>query len=83
MVSDKGNDIANQFYIETPEGAYFQSYTTIIAFVHRDSRQVTLDRDKWDYSVTTSKYRNKLLGEDTAATRKKIESGVYKLAELN
>lgn len=81
MESPRGGTVPNQFEISTPEGRYFQSYNSIIAFVCGD--KVTLDSDKWDYSRTTGKYRNQFLGEDKADTLKKIKSGVYKLANLN
>lgn len=63
----------------------FQSYRSIIVerIVWSDRVDITLDESKWDYSVTTSKYRNKFLGEDKKETLKKIKSGEYKLADLN
>lgn len=81
MTSSRGNDIANQFIMFTPEAEIFQSYHTIIAV--RTGGRVILDADKWDYSVTTGKYRNQFLGEGIADTRLKIESGEYTLADLN
>ena len=77
-----GYPVANQFIIYTPEGRYFQSYNSIIAFISNDNR-VTLDDYYWDYSRTTGKYRNEFLGEYIAETRKKIKSGEYKLKNLN
>lgn len=83
MYSPKsGNAVANQFIITTRQGRYFQSYSTIIAFIDRDGG-VTLDIESWNYSRTTAKYRTQFLGEYTADTRRKIESGEYKLADLN
>lgn len=82
MESSRGNTVPNQFIINTPEGEYFQSYRTIIAFKANDG-QITLDEGMWDYSRTTGKYRSEFLGENTAETRKKIKSGEYKLANLN
>jgi len=80
--SSSGNPVANQFVIYTDEGTYFQSYKSVIAF--RDNeRKITLDEYYWDYSRTTGKYRNEFLGEHIAKTRDKIESGEYKLADLN
>ena len=77
-----GKPSANQFIIYTPEGAAFQSYTTVIAF--RDHRgNVTLDKNKWNYSTTTSKYRNEFLREKTKETESKIKSGEYHIADLN
>lgn len=78
--------VKNQFIItvRTKKGRkeIFQSYDTVIAVID-ENRQVWLDEDKWDYSTTTGKYRNQFLGENIAETRKKIESGEYKLANLN
>ena len=77
-----GNPVANQFIIYTDEGNYFQSYDSVIAFRGEDNK-ITLDEYYWDYSRTTSKYRNQFLGESIADTRAKIDSGEYKLADLN
>jgi len=54
----------------------------VIAVIDEEGN-VTLDRYKWDYSVTTGRYRNQFLGEDIRETRKKIEQGIYTLADLN
>jgi len=82
MVSNKGNKIANQFTIRDETGITFQSYNSIIAHVDT-SGNVTLDVSYWDYSTTTGKYRNLFLGETRKETQKKIESGEYKLVNLN
>lgn len=79
--SSRGNDVPNQFIIEGNGTHYFQSYNSIIAQVHKG--QVTLDKEKWDYSATTGKYRNQFLGETKQETKKKIANGEYKLANLN
>ncbi len=85
----RGNtrSVPNQFEIETPEGTYFQSYQSIIAFRPSGfgAGQVTiLDENKWDYSKTTGRYRNAFLGDSgIAETRKKIKEGIYLLADLN
>ena len=82
MESPNGNKVANQFEIYTDEGKYFQSYRSVIAF--KDNKgQVFLDDYYWNYSRTTSKYRNIFLNEGIVETRKKIKSGEYKLKELN
>ena len=82
MIDNAGKPIANQFIIRADNGRYFQSYSSIIAFISNDG-EVTLDKNTWDYSKTTSKYRNLFLGEDTKTTQKKIDSGEYKLDDLN
>lgn len=83
MMLAKGREVPNQFEIFTDEGVYFQSYSSIIAFRSNCGHGTFLDKNKWDYSVTTGKYRNQFLGESIAKTRRKIESGIYKLVDLN
>ena len=84
MTSNRsGRPVANQFIIETARGRYFQSYKSIIAFISNKTGKVTLDDYYWDYSRTTGKYRNEFLGEYIEDTRAKINSGEYKLANLN
>jgi ABC-type Fe3+ transport system substrate-binding protein len=80
--NSSGNPVANQFIIYASDGNYFQSYNSVIAFKGNDGK-ITLDNYYWDYSRTTSKYRNQFLGEGVADTRAKIESGEYELADLN
>jgi len=82
MESNKGNKIPNQFELYTNKGRYFQSYQSVITFINNNG-QVYLDKQDWDYSATTGKYRNMFLGEGIEETRKKIESGEYKLTNLN
>ena len=89
MTSSKGNKIPNQFIIITDNGVqYFQSYTSIIvkfepSFSSDIKAKIVLDKTYWNYSVTTSKYRNKFLDETTKQTKEKIKSGQYILADLN
>lgn len=75
------NGIKNQFRISTNKGVYFQSYDRIILFIHKDGK-IELDY-KWNFSPTTSKYRNLFLGETTKETEKKIKEGIYILTDLN
>ena len=85
----EGNNggVRNQFEIETDKGIVFQSYNSMIAFksgtVFKSGTKIFLDRNKWDYSTTTGKYRNIFLGEDRRTTEKKIKAGIYELADLN
>jgi hypothetical protein len=80
-----GNTVANQFKIIDHENKvkYFQSYNSIIVKKCLKENKTFLDEYYWNYSVTTTKYRNEYLGEYTAETRKKIESGEYILTNLN
>jgi hypothetical protein len=81
LESNQGNKMPNQFRISTSEGVFFQSYDSIIAKVYKG--KVYLDERYWDYSKTTSKYRNLFLGEDKKQTQAKINSGEYILIDLN
>lgn len=63
IISAKGNSIANQFEIRDYQNnvIYFQSYETIIAKI-KDGK-ISVDRQSWDYSKTTSKYLNVFLDD--------------------
>ncbi len=74
----------NQFEILTPEGEYFQSYGSIIAFVPaKYGKKTQLDKKYWNYSATTGKYRNIFLGEKRPETERKIKEKIYLLRDLN
>lgn len=75
-------EIVNQFEIYTSEWKYFQSYNSTILFIDKNWN-VFLDESYWNYSRTTSKYRNEFLWETTKETLAKIESWEYKLINLN
>ena len=83
MTSNRsGREVANQFEIYGDNGEkYFQSYNSIIVKIANG--KTYLDKNKWDYSKTTGKYRNLFLGEDKKTTEAKIKSGEYLLIDLN
>ena len=85
IISDKGNPITNQIIIsdEKKDTETFQSYNSIIAIKEYMPLKITLDDYYWNYSRTTSKYRNMFLNETTEETKRKIKDGTYKLANLN
>tara|TARA_B100000963_G_scaffold95634_1_gene82489 strand:+ start:1233 stop:1514 length:282 start_codon:yes stop_codon:yes gene_type:complete len=85
ITSSNGNKIANQFEIIDNENniIYFQSYKSIIVKHDMNLNQVYLDSYFWDYSTTTSKYRNIFLNEKKKDTEKKIKEGIYILTNLN
>lgn len=90
MESKKGNKIANQFIVEDNDCIYFQSYNSIIVkkvFIKDNiagiNYRVLLDEYYWNYSTTTSKYRNLFLDETTKETQEKINKGIYTLTNLN
>lgn len=82
MTSNKGNDVANQFIIKTDNETIFQSYDSIIAKVDNNNN-ITLDSKYWDYSRTTSKYRNIFLNMETKDIKKGIKLGLIKFENLN
>ncbi len=79
MEGDNG-PVKNQFIIDTDKGYVFQSYQTVIAA--KVGGKVILDKH-WDSSMTTSKYRNRFLGETREETRKNIKLGRYVVTDLN
>ena len=81
--NSSGRPVANQFELFDGLGnRFFQSYRSMIAKISNTGK-VFLDKNYWDYSATTGKYRNQFLNEKIAETRKKIESGQYILIDLN
>jgi hypothetical protein len=73
---------ANHYSIYDEKGNNFlQSYRSIVAKV--SNGKIFLDTTYWNYSRTTSKYRNIFLRETTEVTKKKIASGEYVLCDLN
>jgi len=90
-----GKPVANQYVIEKKLGNgykdyWFQSYDSIIVYIdnytpldHSPFNGTYLDKKYWNYSMTTSKYRNQFLNETTKETQAKIDSGQYKLVDLN
>lgn len=86
LLTSSGKPAKDQFVHYYDDGSMaFVSYGTTIAVRPADypRNPIRLDRDKWNYSITTARYRNRFLGEATAATRKRIKSGQYVLANLN
>jgi hypothetical protein len=76
------NPVANQYKIHDNFGnTFFQSYRSLIAKITATG-QIFLDKNYWDYSRTTGKYRNIFLSETMAETKKRIKSGEYKLVDL-
>ena len=81
MESTNGNPVPNQFIIYTDDAILFQSYNSIIA--KKQNGKIYLDCNYWDYSKTTSKYRNQFLRLSTLEIKTKIANGSIILTELN
>ena len=74
-----GKAVANQFVITDNEhnAVWFQSYTSVIALVNNGI--LYLDKNKWDYSRTTAKYRNAFVAtyfNSKYASAKGIKEGI-------
>lgn len=84
MYSQNGNKVPNQFIIHLPENlTVFQSYNTVIA--HDRNGVIVLDKNALEYSKTTLKYLKQFLNtnESKKALQSKIDSGFYKVEDLN
>ena len=77
-----GRPVANQFEIMHNNERYFQSYNSIICKYDAAGRLV-FDPHFWDYSVTTSKYRNQFTGLTTQETKRRIAAGSITFENLN
>lgn len=82
MTSNKGNTIPNQFIIDDNNESFFQSYKSMIAKVDKFGK-VFLDEYYYNYSRTTSKYRNMFLNMTTKEIEKGIKSNEIELVNLN
>lgn len=83
MRSRSGNAVPNQYIVTTDNGdKFFQSYATVIARKAKTGK-IALDKKHWNYSTTTSKYRNQFLAMTTAETKAAINSGKIELVDLN
>ena len=84
MTGRTGKPVANQFILRCDNSGwtYFQSYQTMIAKVG-DCGAIYLDKNYWDYSTTTGKYRNQFLNMNKSETEKAIIAGKIQLKDLN
>lgn len=73
-----GNTAKDQVVVSDADGSTFYSYGTKIVNRAPDGK-ITLF-PAWNYSQATNFYRGQFLGEGVADTRKRIESGEYKMA---
>ena len=71
----------NQYIIEHNGVTYFQSYGVIVA--KKSKGKTILDKDYYEYSRTTIKYRNMFLGLLSASVKEAIRDGKITLGKLN
>lgn len=81
MTSTNGNKVANQFIIRDGKRIIFQSYDSTIAVI--ECGRITLDKNLWNCSRTTSKYRNMFTELTTEETKRGIKEGKILLDDLN
>jgi hypothetical protein len=78
-----GHPAPDQLEITLEDGSrLFTSYTRKVALVTAEG-QTWLDSCYWNYSRTTSRYRNEFLGLSTPEIMRGLESGALKLTNLN
>ena len=83
MTSNNGRAVPNQFEIWDDAGnRFFQSYNSVIVKINKRD-EIILDEKYWDYSRTTSKYRNDFLSMTTKEIKQQIEDGRIRLENLN
>ena len=75
--------VANQFIIFSGNYEYFQSYDSLIAKKNIRTGKLIFDDYYWNYSRTTSKYRNQFTGLTTKETEKAIKDKEIKFKNLN
>ena len=84
LISNRtGKPVVNQYSITVGNLVIFQSYNTRIAVKDMDTRQLTLDTNALDYSVTTSRYLYQFTGLNRTEIMKGINKGTIKVEELN
>ena len=86
MLVSNINNRPNQFIIENGKETYFQSYESVIAKIIDNGFNpdiIYLDQKYWNYSKTTSKYRNIFLNMTTKEIEKLIKNGDIQLTNLN
>ena len=81
MTGRSGQPVKNQFILEDGKSTIFQSYNSTIAM--KSDGRVYLDKDKWDYSTTTGKYRNQFLGMNKKQIEQAIKDEAIYLVDLN
>ena len=88
MQSRNGNLVPNQFVIYQGQNVFFQSYKSVIAKLDKNNK-LTLDVNKWDYSITTLKYLYSFIEEfkgfrpNKKSLNQLIEEKQIKLTDLN
>lgn len=75
--------VKNQWIITRPEGKYFQSYNSLVAFIPNDKRKkILLDAATWKCSLTTTRFLDWFLAVSSREyPESMIKSGKAKVVE--
>ena len=82
LINKQGKAVKNQFIISNGDVTTFQSYDSEIVEIIRKEGTIAF-HPNYNFSVTTSKYRNKFLSDildvniDTKTVDKMISDGTY------
>lgn len=82
-VTKDGRAVPNQFIIDDGNTHYFQSYDSVVAKWETGMENIELDEIYWDYSRTTARWRNFVLGATTEGIKSAIKHGIITLTNLN
>lgn len=82
-VEQLSGDNHYKIYDKSNDTVYLQSYNKIIVKIEMATKTVYLDRTYYNWSKTTSKYRNLFLGVSNKTFKDKLENGGYFLTDLN
>ena len=83
LINKQGNAVKNQFIIDNGDVTIFQSYQSQIVAVDEKNKTIVFYPD-YDYSQTTSKYRNQFLSDilgteiNRQIVNKMIADSIYK-----
>tara|TARA_R110002020_G_scaffold53200_1_gene149108 strand:- start:4491 stop:4784 length:294 start_codon:yes stop_codon:yes gene_type:complete len=90
MKNNNNNIVKNQFIITAGNKKYFQSYNRIIVMIEYDIyysdevlEDIYIDPDYYDYSKTTTRYRNIFLGVSNDTFKKNLKENKYTFKSLN
>ena len=73
----------NQIVVSFTDGSeVFNSYGKNIVEYSKGGR-IYFDKNYWDFSTTTSKWRNKYMGVDSKWVKDAIKNGIVKFKDLN
>ena len=80
----RGGVARNHYVIYTEDGKYLSSYGRIVVYIPNDpSEKTALDKNFYDFSKTTSTYRNIFLKIPSPSVRASIDKGMFLLTNLN